>query len=46
LCYSCGDQATNNSWTPVDAEILFSVVHVLDHIVDNSDALLPNIGYK
>jgi hypothetical protein len=36
---------TNNSWPPVDAELLFSVVHVLASIVDDSDTLLTVIGY-
>jgi hypothetical protein len=37
--------ATNNSWSPIDAEILFYVVYVLDPTVEDSDALLTVIGY-
>jgi len=44
-CCSCGDLATNNSWPPVDAELLFSVVHVLDPTVEDLDAVLTVIGY-
>ena len=37
--------ATSNSWPPVDAEILFSVVHILEPTVEDSDGLLTVIGY-
>jgi len=36
---------TNNSWPPVNAEILFSVVHVLKPTVEDSDALPTVIEY-
>ena len=36
---------TNNSWPPVHAELLFSVVHVLNPTVEDSDALLIVIWY-
>jgi hypothetical protein len=45
FCWSSGDQATNNLWPLVDSESLFSVVHVLDPTVEDSDALLSVIGY-
>jgi len=45
LCCSCDHLTTNNTWLPVDAEILFSVVYVLDRTVADSDALLIVIGY-
>jgi hypothetical protein len=37
--------ATSNAWPPVDADILFSVVHILDPTVEDLDALLTVIGY-